>query len=60
MTRAKPDPNLDRHGSVRACAAVPAAQAALQGLSESLRGVFAEKSDARAGLRPADRRRGER
>ncbi|ALN80176.1 hypothetical protein [Lysobacter antibioticus] len=40
MARAKPDPNVDRYGSVRACAAVPAAQAALQGLDESISAAF--------------------
>ncbi|MEH6421491.1 hypothetical protein [Pseudomonas sp. CGJS7] len=40
MARAKADPNVDRYGSPRACAAVHAAQAALQGLGESISASF--------------------
>lgn len=53
MARAQPDPNVDRYGSVRACAAVPAAQAALQGLDEAVSAAFSRKNPtpAQAGAR---------
>ncbi|MGH8083289.1 MAG: hypothetical protein ACREP7_22115 [Lysobacter sp.] len=44
MGRAKLNLNVDRYGSVRACAAVHAAQAALQGLDESISAAFSREN----------------